>query len=125
MLTYGDNGDYRDNLDDTGADQTLAIMPRFDVSVVKSEPRFSRAYNCMLANARGAMAYSFHVLNSTNGEFMEENSYPNSSVERERWIRHWRDDGAQRISRKPPSARTCRALDISPTRSPATTRTCG
>jgi hypothetical protein len=77
-VTYGDNGDYRDNLDDTGADQSLAWMPRWDVSVVKSGLD-SRAYNCMLANARGAMAYSFHVLNSTNGEFMEENSYPNAS----------------------------------------------
>lgn len=73
-----DNGDYRDNLDDSGSDQTIAINPRFDVTCIKSGLD-RRAYECVLANARGGMAYSFHIMDSTTGEHMTADRFPNAS----------------------------------------------
>lgn len=72
------NGDYRANLDATGADLTLALLPRFDANVIKTGAD-SRALNTCLANARGGMAYSYHRLSSATGLHMSETEFPNAS----------------------------------------------
>lgn len=73
-----DNCQMRDNLDDGGAGEELALLPRWCAVYIKSGGDI-RAFRNMLANDNGGAAYPVFFLNHNNGELMTENEFPNAS----------------------------------------------
>lgn len=71
-----DNGDHQDDLDDTGAQQGLGPMGRWDAACVTSN--FDRrACNWALANADGGMAYNYSsIMDSATGEMLSISDRP-------------------------------------------------
>jgi hypothetical protein len=77
-----DNCQMRDNLDDGGAGEELALLPRWCAVYIKSGGDI-RAFRNMLANDNGGAAYPVFFVNHTNGELMTENEFPNASYNQE------------------------------------------
>jgi hypothetical protein len=72
------NGDLTAHMDDTGAQDDIAPLPRWDAVYAVSGD--VRAYDAMLANADGAAAYGVHYRDETTGLPATVDSYPNSSL---------------------------------------------
>jgi hypothetical protein len=72
------NGDLTPNMDDTGAQDDIAPLPRWDAVYAVSADM--RAYDAMLANADGAAAYGIHYRDERTGLPATVDSYPNSSL---------------------------------------------
>jgi hypothetical protein len=71
------NGDLTEHMDDTGAHDDIAPLPRWDaVYAVSSD---MRAYDAMLANADGAAAYGVHYRDEKTGLPVTVDTYPDSS----------------------------------------------
>jgi hypothetical protein len=72
------NGDITQNMDDTGAQDDIAPLPRWDAVYAVSGD--VRAYDAALANADGAAVYGIHYRDEKTGLPVTIDSYPNSSI---------------------------------------------
>jgi hypothetical protein len=76
-----DNGDHKDDLDDTGEQDGLGILSRWDAAFITSGCDI-RMRNNVLANARGGMSYNYScIMDSLTGEHLSLNDRPTFSAQ--------------------------------------------
>ncbi|HID50332.1 MAG TPA: hypothetical protein EYP40_12110, partial [Chromatiales bacterium] len=73
-----DNGDHNDNMQDTGFQEGIGPLPKWDATYAISADR--RAYYYMLANADAGGAYSVHYRDEKTGYPISIDDYPNTSL---------------------------------------------
>jgi hypothetical protein len=74
-----DNGDHTDYMDNTGAQDAIGPLPRWDATYLVSGGDW-RAYNYMKANADGGAAYPVHFRDENTQVPVTIDSYPNASL---------------------------------------------
>lgn len=73
-----DNGDQSNNMEDTGFQEGIGPLPQWDAIYAISTDR--RAFNYMIANADGGLAYSTHFRDENTGYPVTIDSYPNATL---------------------------------------------
>ena len=73
-----DNGDHTNYMDNTGAQDAIGPLPRWDAVYAVSADK--RAFNYMKANADGGAAYPIHFRNEITQLPATIDSYPNASL---------------------------------------------
>jgi len=73
-----DNGDQTDNMDDTGFQEGIGPLPKWDaIYAVSADPR---AFAYMLANADGGSVYGMHYRDELTGYPVTIDDHPTSSI---------------------------------------------
>ncbi len=73
-----DNGDQTDDRDNTGAQDGIGPLPRWDaVYAVRADPR---AFNSMKANAQGGAVYPIHFRDEATGDPVTIDRFPNATL---------------------------------------------
>jgi hypothetical protein len=72
-------GDWRTNFGATGADSTIAPLPRWTAAYVVSGD--ARAFHAMLANGDAAGAYHIHYRDEATGDPMKITDHPNADLQ--------------------------------------------
>ncbi len=73
-----DNGDQSTNMEATGFQEGIGPLPQWDAVYAISTDR--RAFNYMLANTDGGLAYSTHFRDENTGRPVTIDSYPNATL---------------------------------------------